>query len=144
METVKIYEKCNEGKNGYRKLTAEDILKLSASCPAVHDAIYRGAVFSIHDFDFKDNYEYANFDMTFHPNGETGTLCLDDEYIFGIRCNHLAWIIGETEEHWGNNESHHAAVLLIGNNKGTTLFKLMEWSVKETEEPYERSPYNRY
>ena len=32
-------------------------------------------------------------DLTFHPTGKCGCIELKDEEMFGIRCNHLMWMM---------------------------------------------------
>lgn len=66
---------------------------------------------------------------SFHPNGDCGCILMPDEYIFGLRCNHLIWIAGwheqvalptdvdDTEgDSW--DESIARCVLFVANHKG--------------------------
>lgn len=55
---------------------------------------------------------------SFHPNGDCGCILSDDEYVFGIRCNHLIWMDGE-------DEHHGPAVLVVGNHKGCLVMSLL-------------------
>lgn len=57
-------------------------------------------------------------DVMFHPNGKTGCITVDDDYIFGIRCDHLVWIEGYSEI-FGNG------YMLIGNHKGMTAINFV-------------------
>lgn len=43
-------------------------------------------------------------DMGFHPNGCCGCVTLGDEEIFGIRCDHLLWLVGGTRIPWFGQE----------------------------------------
>lgn len=65
-----------------------------------------------------------NEDFNFHPNGKCGCIEMNDEYLFGIRCDHFMWADGEleyrpfckteaTEENGLNN-----CVMVYGNHKG--------------------------
>ena len=58
-------------------------------------------------------------DLAFHPNGCCGCVVVLDDYIFGIRCDHLMWMLGEHESHKGTG------VLLLGNHKGTLVLKFL-------------------
>lgn len=58
-------------------------------------------------------------DLAFHPNGCCGCVVVPDDYIFGIRCDHLMWMLGEHEFHKGTG------VLLLGNHKGTLMLKFL-------------------
>lgn len=60
-------------------------------------------------------------DMGFHPNGCCGCVTLGDEEIFGIRCDHLLWLVGE-HEYLGSGKN---GVLLLGNHKGTLMLKYL-------------------
>lgn len=59
-------------------------------------------------------------DFTFHPNGHCGCVLLEDEYIFGIRCDHLIWMEG-----WCEIEAKGDSILVLGNHKGHTVTKLI-------------------
>lgn len=84
----------------------EDIEKL-ALCSEMANKYGRN--YEIVDFsDFKDRHE----DLTFHPNGNCGCLLLNDDYAFGIRCDHLMWAEGTFEYENGD------AILIWGNHKG--------------------------
>ena len=63
-----------------------------------------------------DHVEMRN--IMFHPNGKTGCITVDDDYIFGIRCDHLVWIEGYSEV-FGNG------YLVIGNHKGMTAINFV-------------------
>ena len=49
---------------------------------------------------------------SFHPQ-KSGCLELDDWYMFGIRCNHLVWVEGYSEE-----DCDLGTIYLMGNHKG--------------------------
>ena len=61
--------------------------------------------------EIKDEFAY------FHPK-ESFVILSDDEYVAGIRCNHLIVIKGFTED--GNNSE---AIMVIGNHKGGLIIK---------------------
>lgn len=70
--------------------------------------------------------------FSFHPNGNTGCIHIDDDYIFGIRCNHLIWIEGECEggEFWWKEkdfeeEGYPKSILICGNHKGYFRIKMI-------------------
>lgn len=69
-----------------------------------------------------------NIEFSFHPNGMSGCLNIDDDYRFGIRCNHLIWVEGWCEgyeEWWRKEEQKFNAILLMGNHKGHFMMKLV-------------------
>ena len=55
----------------------------------------------------------------FHPIN-SGCIILDDDYLFGIRCNHLIWI--------DYYDLDSLKTLLIGNHKGATQFRVIEYT----------------
>ena len=85
----------------------------------------------------KGNLNWSG-DVNFHPDGRTGCVCLNDDYLFGIRCNHLIWITGTceyspcedgrissiiiheytTDEEYELLNNLPSDILLIGNHKG--------------------------
>jgi hypothetical protein len=73
---------------------------------------YRHTAYSIDKVDI--------YETTFHPNGECGCISLFDEYMFGIRCNHLMWAEG-----WLEDEDQSDAILIYGNHKGEVVTKLI-------------------
>lgn len=77
-------------------------------------------------FDFTDKYNYREIqdDYTFHPNGKTFTMVLDDNYFLGIRCDHLVFVEGYREGIPGT------AFLVIGNHKGITVMKILQANYK--------------
>ena len=62
--------------------------------------------------------------FTFHPNGECGCIALCDDYIFGIRCDHLIWFEGECEY------PDCKAIIVCGNHKGNYKQKLIVFHEK--------------
>ena len=70
--------------------------------------------------------------FSFHPNGNTGCIHINDDYIFDIRCNHLIWIEGECEgvEFWWKEkdfeeEGYPKSILICGNHKGYFKIKMI-------------------
>lgn len=69
--------------------------------------------------------------LSFHPNGNCGCILLDDDYAFGIRCNHLIWAEGNcegTEDFWTEKDrqkSEYDTILIYGNHKGVIKNKLL-------------------
>ena len=60
--------------------------------------------------------------VTFHPNGKSGCILAYDEYIFGIRCDHLMWSEGYFEglETPGFEvRPGELGYMLYGNHKGS-------------------------
>ena len=67
------------------------------------------------------DYESYHKESTFHPDGESGSIELNDEYCMGIRCNHLIWVEGccEDDDDYVNVGAPEEKVLMImGNHKG--------------------------
>lgn len=114
-----------QGINEYRDQDFEKILHSSPICNKhMHDDY---ALFEYDSFEDID----APYDI-FHPQNNSGIILLDDDYLFGIRCEHLVWIDGETapwsyEEEIGceMNVKLTDAVMLIGNHKGNLKIKLI-------------------
>lgn len=91
-------------------------------------------------------FDSSNFpleELTFHPNGKCGCVQLDDEYMFGIRCNYLMWAEGSvegTELFWKkikkrigfeikNREPFFRnCIMIYGNHKGGMIMKLLVFS----------------
>lgn len=59
--------------------------------------------------------------MEFHPSGCCGCCIVPDDYIFGIRCDHLMWFTGEH----GRFGDDNGGVLLMGNHKGRLVLKFL-------------------
>ena len=85
----------------------------------------------------KDNYkvvELGDFNsfqgFTFHPNGNCGCILVEDDYIFGIRCNHLIWVEGSCED-------EKDVIVVLGNHKGSIRINFIVFSQnKAVSEPY--------
>lgn len=54
----------------------------------------------------------------FHPTGNCGCIELNDEYMFGIRCDHFMWT-----EFWSEDDFN--VILVYGNHKGELVSKLI-------------------
>ena len=73
---------------------------------------------------FAENDNYCE-DFNFHPNGKCGCVEMNDDYLFGIRCNHFMWADGkleyppfyETDEDTVKN-GWDDCVMIYGNHKG--------------------------
>lgn len=91
---------------------------------------------------------------TFHPDGRSGCILMNDEYFLDIRCDHLMWMDGwlepndliladgacdkieEIEDSGYNAEI--PAVLIVGNHKGCLYVRLLYGVVKgEKAEDFE-------
>lgn len=77
-------------------------------------------------------------EFSFHPNGKCGCIELNDDYLFGIRCNHLMWAEGSCEgvencfeglEESNDIEDYiktiNNTILFYGNHKGTFCMYLL-------------------
>ena len=64
--------------------------------------------------------------LSFHPNGLCGSISLNDDSFFGIRCDHAIWVDGECEgvESFLNGYLNEC-VMVIGNHKGSTYINLV-------------------
>lgn len=71
------------------------------------------------EYKLKD-FEIPSDDSTFefHPNGNTRTLILNDDYFMGLRADHFILIDG-------SNLEGEAAILIIANHKGTMMARLL-------------------
>ena len=91
------------------------------------------------------NYKQQNKELSFHPNGNCGCILSGDDYLFGIRCNHLIWAEGNCEgiESFWNKNDHSVAIekyfdvdktynsiLVYGNHKGLLRMKLVVFHEK--------------
>lgn len=80
-------------------------------------------------------YDNNHGSISFHPNGNCGCLLLDDDYAFGISCDHLMWCEGNcegTEAFWNEadncanvSDSCYDAIMVYGNHKGSLCIKLL-------------------
>lgn len=84
--------------------------------------------------------------FSFHPNGNCGCMLLNDDYAFGIRCDHLLWAEGQCEgieSFWTEKDmkiaeekaergeyGNYNAILVYGNHKGTLRIKLLAFHEK--------------
>ena len=69
-------------------------------------------------------------DFAFHPNGNCGCILVEDDYIFGIRCDHLIWIEGSCED--GKD-----VIIVFGNHKGSIRINFIVFNQnKAVSEPY--------
>ena len=99
-----------------KTLTKEEFLrsmnKLSESSELAKEFLGEKSYFGMIDSEGSD----------FHPNGNCGCVELDDDYLFGIRCDHLMWMEGNVEDNylWTKDlDSEDArAILVCGNHKG--------------------------
>ena len=66
--------------------------------------------------------------FTFHPNGNSGCLEMNDDYFLGIRCDHLMWCEGRCEHTdeilntWDNADD---VLIIYGNHKGLFVGKVI-------------------
>lgn len=97
----------------------KDLERLTASgcpwSPAHPDKLAVWDILNNYDDDcIDDEVKYG-----FHPDGRSGCINLNDDYLFGIRCDHLIWMTGEHEYFAGRG------VLLLGNHKGILTLKYL-------------------
>ena len=68
-------------------------------------------------------------EFSLHPNGNCGCIELDDNYMFGIRCNHLMWSecwCEGVEGFWDeDNLDEYDIILIYGNHKGLFTIKVL-------------------
>ena len=99
--------------------------------------------------EISDSFERKIDDLTFHPNGKCGCILLNDDYAFGIRCNHLMWAEGcceGVEPFWTENDHKitkekierneydvYNAILVYGNHKGSLYTNLLVFHEAPTE-----------
>lgn len=104
-----------------------------------------GKKFFIFEFE-EDGDDFGPYDI-FHPKDATGVIQLRDDYMFGLRCDHLVCIDGVSHLyginlHYDNNDSvkanecleylaevkgecAHNSILLIANHKGSLVLRLI-------------------
>ena len=78
---------------------------------------------SYREFTLYDNWEGSIYNtgdprFSFHPNGKSGCIVLDDANLFGYRFNHMIWVEGDNEE--GND-----VIILLVNHKGTFIVSML-------------------
>lgn len=105
----------------------EDLEKLSAYSPLAKQIVESNLTKHCKEVTLigSDIVEGLN-EFSFHPNGKCGCVELNDDYMFGIRCNHLMWCDGECEgvEPFLDNPLGRA-ILVYGNHKGNLYMKLI-------------------
>jgi hypothetical protein len=118
---------------------SEDFTKLRMFSPMAKEHKGSYEVIDYEKIDEKDDYLF-----TFHPNGVCGCMLLDDDYAFGIRCDHFMWAEGNcegVEGFWNdcdfNTDSedlykNFKAILIYGNHKGSLYIRVI--LLHETEE----------
>lgn len=103
----------------------EKLAKLSTLARKMYEKNVHYKVHTIIDWNkFPTNQQMSYLSETgesigFHPTGPCGCILLDDEYFYGIRCEHLIFIEGWTEGCGGDS------ILLIGNHKGGMIQQLI-------------------
>ena len=111
-----------------QKMSQEDFDRLCRSgCPwrpiKLENVVIRVLANVDHPIDFDEG--------AFHPDGGCGCVVMDDDYICGIRCDHLIWMTGYHEYHGRDNESvrpgsdDYDCLLLVGNHKGHIIVSLV-------------------
>lgn len=100
----------------------EDLRKLGESSPLAKQFVQLNILehCKIADIDSKSLEEF-----TFHPNGDCGCISLLDDYMFGIRCDHLMWSDGDCEGTEPFLNGNKPAILVYGNHKGIFMMKLI-------------------
>ena len=78
-------------------------------------------IYPVTGFSAEGNKFYDEFN--FHPNGKCGCIEMDDDYLFGIRCDHFMWADGELEYRpfylTKDEEDSDRCVMVYGNHKGS-------------------------
>ena len=106
-------------------LTEEEVAKLVASSKRANELNEAEmGWFTIRDYDVF-NYDDLNSEDSFHPNGNTSCICLEDDYFLGIRCNHLILIDGRLDG------GFQPCILILGNHKGYNSIRLIEYQLFE-------------
>lgn len=73
--------------------------------------------------------------FAFHPNGNCGCILAEDDYIFGIRCDHLIWVEGSCEDIECEDEKD--VIIVFGNHKGSIRINFIVFNQnKAVSEPY--------
>lgn len=124
-----------------------DLLKL-AKCSVMANRLMSCKVELISlETNFREKLSFNQDDFAFHPNGNCGCIRMGDDYIFGIRCDHLMWMEGNcegTESFWNGND-HLAAesaddtddvfctILITANHKGIFMQKLIVFHAMTVE-----------
>ena len=102
----------------------ESIVKLAVVSKYAKQFVEKGdyEIFDIRNFDgvYKDC-------LSFHPNGNCGCIEVNDDEMFGIRCNHLIWAEGfcESIEPFLIGKNGKTVILVYGNHKGTLVVKML-------------------
>lgn len=120
----------NEVTMETRKMSQEDLNRLIHSgCPWRPKKLENVVIQELVSGDdiIPNNLEEGSF----HPNGGSGCVVVDDDYICGIRCDHLIWMTGWHEHHGTQVSTDKYAkfpsdcLLLVGNHKGILIVSLV-------------------
>ena len=131
-----------------RKMSQEDFDRLRRSgCPWRPIKLENVVVRVLADYDRPIDEEEG----AFHPDGGCGCVVMDDDYICGIRCDHLIWMTGWHEYHnrhqsrkfdkvknWDNRpgSDDYDCLLLVGNHKGIVEMRLVLEKYDNTPKTY--------
>ena len=120
-----------------------DLIKLAKQSPMAYKyLLYEVKVVILANSD--EEPEFNQEDLSFHPNGKCGCIRLGDDYIFGIRCDHLMWMEGNcegVESFWGKDDdldlkaddplrTGYFSIIISGNHKGKFIQKLIVFHKK--------------
>ena len=106
-------------------LTKEEVEKLVASSKYANELNEAEmGLFTIRDYDVI-NYGDCDPEDSFHPNGNTSCIYLEDDYCLGIRCNHLILMDGKLDG------GFQPCILILGNHKGNNRIRLVEYQLFE-------------
>ena len=120
-------------------------------CDLIHDLIrlakhspmaYKLLLHEVEVVDLANSDEEPDFnqdELSFHPNGKCGCIRMGDDYLFGIRCDHLMWMEGNcegVESFWRKEDdldltaedpitTGYFSIIVSGNHKGYFMQKLI-------------------
>ncbi len=123
-----------------------DLIKLAKHSPMANKYILH-EVEVVNLANSNEAPEFNQEDFSFHPNGKCGCIRMGDDYLFGIRCEHLIWMEGNCEgleSFWNGGDdmdltandpirTGHNVIVVSGNHKGYFMQKLIVFHDKENK-----------
>ena len=141
-EKLEINSKTKDGKvftyvrKGKDKLQSENVNDFDIQKLAEKSEMVKKALSEKRNFNLFTLYQLQegllcnpHNEFSLHPNGNCGCIELDDDYMFGIRCDHLMWSecwCEGVEGFWDeNNLDEDDIILIYGNHKGLFTIKAL-------------------
>lgn len=124
--------------NQVRELSFTELFLLSFHSDIIKEWYFNNHEAHLFQFLLMD-YTFDTNDPTesFHPNGRVSCIEANDEYVFGIRCDHLIVMDGRLDVEFVDEKNGTPSILLYGNHKGWNITKIIkivpptDWYIKD-------------